>query len=268
MASAASSGWSSRIAALVVVGCLSACSVPRATGYLRVARLELDGDLAAQASVPGVGASAVATTEALGLDEEETAFQPRFDFDWDPFLLSVEGYDASFSGDGVADATLDFGSGGSITAGVPVRSELDLGLYFARAVWDVVPDPLLDLGIGFGVGLLEYDFTAQELGSGASASNDDDLPFAFLSVRAARQLGRFELAGMLSGLDVSFSGDELMFYDLDLSVGYRLVDAGSVEAVLLLGFRQMVVDYETEDGADVDADIELSGPYLGLSIGV
>ena len=50
---------------------------------------------------------------------------------------------------GIAEADFS-GQGQTITLGTPLESQIDLGLYQARATWDLMPSSPFDVGFGVG----------------------------------------------------------------------------------------------------------------------
>jgi len=244
-----------------LAGTVASCAVPNLRLYPRYGPMELDGDIGANA--PGV--SAQASVDALGIDDE-SVFQPRVDFDWDPMHIYVQGYQVEFEGTGTADATFDFGNGNGITIGEDVQTSLDLSLYTGSVVFDILPDFLLDLGIGAGVGVIDYDLDMQSLSTPGALQSAEELPFGFLAARVGRTIWRFEVVALVNFLGLELAADEVQYYDADISVGY-VFNKTALDLQLMLGYRIQHIEVQLDDsGGDLDLDLDLAGPYLGLIV--
>lgn len=246
---------------VALAGTATSCALPSLRAYPRYGLMTLSGDVGANA--PGLSASA--TADSLGIDDEYV-FQPRVDFDWDPVHVYAQGYQVQFEGQGTADATLDFGNGNGITVGEQVDTNLDLTLYTGSVVFDILPDLLFDLGLGAGVGNIDYDLDMQSLSSPGEVQSSDKLPFAFLAARAGRQIWRLEVNALVNFLGYELGNDKIQYYDADLSVGYVLSRTG-LDVELTLGYRLQHVEVDLNDqGGSFDLNVDLDGPYVGLIV--
>ncbi|MCP3914901.1 MAG: hypothetical protein GY711_04980 [bacterium] len=248
--------------AVVLLAFSSACATrPRVSAMPRIGDVELDGDVIAEPAGPVSGR---ASADSLGLDEDEGVFLPRADLDWDRMHVTVQGYSAEFSGEGVADATLDLGDGNPITVGAAVRSDADLTLLTGSVTYDFFPGLPFELGLGAGLGLIDYDVRIAAIAGPGAIETDDDLPFGFLTLRLARAFGDFELVGIASGVGVEFDDDDVDYFDADVSLGWRVVER-SLDLQLMGGYRFQTLDYEfSNNGGRSGVDIDLDGPYVGL----
>jgi len=251
----------SRLLLLILAAMASSCALPNLRVYPRYGKMKLDGHVGANA--PGVSSNS--SVDDLGIDDEYV-FQPRVDFDWDPVNVYAQGYDVRFEGDGTADATLDFGNGNGITAGQDVHTNLDLKLYTGSVVVDILPDLLFDLGIGAGVGTIDYDLNMQALSGTGEVRSSDNLPFGFLAARAGRKIWKFEVVALVNFLGFELDDDSVKYYDADISAGYTFKQTG-LDMQLMLGYRLQHVEAKVDDsGGKLDLDLDLAGPYVGLTI--
>ncbi len=256
------------LSAFSVVLLGASCSVPAVRPWGRVGYLHLDGDIAASAGP----ASASVSADSLGLDNYEAIPNIGADFDWDPIHLAVEGLVAKYQGSGFATTELSIDNDGSpivIPLGTQVESEIDVGLYLARATWDILPSAPVDLGIGVGGGLIDYgvSFDATILTQPRSVGIDDELPFGFLTARVGRQLGDFELLGHISGLGFEFGNEEINFIDIEGSLIWTFWYMKTGAAALEVGYRYIELDYEFDPSrGNFSVDAALRGPFVGLSV--
>jgi hypothetical protein len=177
--------------------------------------------------------------------------------------LVVAAQQSSWDGDGTLSA--DFGG---ITAGTPVSSEADLGLYRAALTFDLLPTDTVELGIG--VGATYADLQLDVDGGGTSESIEGQFPVPLLAVRGGFRIWRIDLQALLAGLTWSSSGDEVSYFEGDLSGRLSIFGRpGGINATVILGWHRIDFDAEFEDSNnDVEADLTFDGPYVGLQIGI
>jgi hypothetical protein len=250
---------------IIAITCMVAgCGIPTVSPMIRVGEMDIDGNFNILGGGGIVGASSDANS--LGL-EEETLVMPRLDIDWGNLHLTGSAIQAEYDGSGIVEGTLNLG-GVTIPLGTDVTSDFDFDMYTAYLTYDLLPvDFLFDLGIGGGVGYLDYDVAIQSTTGPERITSDDDLPFGFLTARVAREIGRFEIVALVSGLGIEFDDDDLSFYDLDAYAGFRLFGEGRIQGHVMVGYRAIGIDYEWEDdGRDVDADADFQGPYVGFKL--
>lgn len=241
---------------------LPACA-PTIWGMARYAEMGLDGDVL----IADAGVSASNDFDALGLDDEEST--PGFvgDFKWGSPHLTVSQQSSSFSGDGTLDATISIG-GDTISAGADVASDLDLGLTNATLTFDILPTSMLELGVGFGVNLIDVDAKFVEDGTGETVETDEMLPAPVLAVRGGAALGPVEIQGLLSGISYDGGDESIEYFDLDLYGRYSFLGGNNrLSGSLVLGWRESSLDVEYEDDdSDVELDLGYSGPFVGLQL--
>ena len=250
---------------LFALAFLAGCNaVPDLSITPRVGRLALDGDIGVSSS----GTIVSSSVEGLGLGNDETIFSPRVDCAWGPLDLSVAGYRAEVAGTGAAEASLDLG-GVVINAGDPVRSGLDFSTYTAGLTYDFVPGNTFDLGLGIGVQSLDFDATIESISTGASIRSQESFLLPVLAARAELQLGSFGFTALASGLSGKASGVDATLINLDLAARYTFARGHGVNGDLVLGWQTMSLDVQyTDQGSDVAANLDIGGPYLGLTIGI
>lgn len=238
--------------------------IPRVRALARVGQLDIDGDL-------GVNARGIVQTttsaDSLGLDDETSA-QPRLDIDWDWLHFSFSGLFVEYEGTGFAETTIDFGNGNGITAGTQVESDIELDMVTGSVYVDILPSWLLDLGIGFGLGVLDVELDFRSLtGPATTVTGDDLLPFGFLSARVSKAIGRFEFTAIGSGAAAEFDDQDLSFYDVDAMATFKILRTRFLDATILGGYRWIGIDYEFSDrGGKAVADVDFEGPYVGFSL--
>lgn len=251
------------LSASVTVLLVASCSVTSVRPWGRVGYLHLDGDIAGSVGPVSAGVS----VDSLGLDDHEAVPNIGADFDWDPIHLAVEGLVAGYDGTGITDAVLSIPGHPPIMPNTPVESKVDVGIYQARATWDLLPSAPLDLGIGVGVGLIDYGLSIRPTSSPEPHGIDDELPFGFLTARVGRKFGNFEFLGHISGLGFEFDDEEINFIDLEGSLIWTFWYMETGAAALEVGYRYIEIDYDFDPSlGHFNADGTLEGPFAGLSV--
>ena len=242
------------------------CSAPRVWTTQRIGPVAVSGDLAINIG----GATGSTSAERLGLEDDDTAWSPRLDFDFAGLHINLNQFGSEHSGTGVADATISI-DGIVIPAATPVRSSLDLEMTTAALTFDFIPTSLVDVGIGLGVGTIEYDIDIQDIGTPANrAQSNEDSPMGFIAGRVASEIGPFLISGDVAWIEVELDDDELLFVDFDAALAWTFLDGiGPVFGQLVVGYRIIQAELEFDDGAsNVDAELDFSGGYVGLSLGL
>jgi hypothetical protein len=251
-------------AALLLLLVSSGCAVvPSLSVTPRFGPLDIDGDVL----VSSVGAAASSSVDGLGLDSENV-LSPRVDFAWGPADIMLSSTQAEYSGRGTAESELDLG-GMTVNLGDPVRSALDLSILAGLATFDFIPTDLIDLGLGIGASIVDFDAEVEALDDGAVVGSDEKFLIPVLAARAGTELGPFTLSLHANGLTGKYDDVEATYVDLDLAGEYSFEEMLGFYAALVVGYRTTTLDVEYEDqGSDIEADLEFSGVYFGLTVGI
>lgn len=230
----------------------------------RLGMLDVGGDVFVSSS----NASVATDADDLGFDDDGSVFEPRVDFSWGPAHVMGTVYSASYEGTGTAEGQLDLGTV-TINAGDQVESVLDVTSVNLVTTFDLIPTELVDLGIGLGVRVIDFDGKVTSLSTSESIASNETFALPVAAARAAVGIGPFELSLVGSGLAGSYDGIEASVLDLDLMGEYTFEEFLGFHGALVLGYRyiSVAVDY-TDSGSDVDADLDFQGPYIGLSLGI
>jgi len=250
---------------LTLAALLGSCNVvPSLSATPRLGTLELDGDL----SISSSGSSASGDMEDLGFDDDGAVFEPRVDLAWGPIDLIATAYDAAYAGSGTADVTFDLG-GVTINTGEDVDSELDLRGLALLATWDLVPTDFVDVGLGLGVQALDIDAAMTSQTSGDTIETDESVPFPVVAARAAVQISDLTISAVGSGVSVETNDVDATYYDVDLMASWTFERFLGFHGALVAGWRQIALDAEyDDDGSDVVLDFSISGPFVGLTLGI
>ena len=250
---------------LLVLAPLAACATPRLEVMPRYGTFDVDGKFGISSS----GVSAKNSLGDIGIEKDSGVLGGRADFKWGSPHLTVSTQSSSHGGDGTLSAAIDHDEV-TIDAGADVASRLDLDIHNAALTFDVLPGENIELGLGIGVTVFGIDMSIRDELSGDEIATDESIPIPVVSARLAGQKGRFEAAALVSGFSLSYDGDEVSFFDVDvfgrwLFLGGKDYLRGSV----VLGYRMVTFDLQYEDSGDEAAiDLNLGGPYFGLQFGL
>lgn len=249
------------LAALAAVS-LAGCATPAIDVALRAQQLELSGDVGAS------DANSVTTTNAsqLGLADDPVVVSPRVDLVGGPLHLTVDGLLVDYDGEGSVDA--DFTLGGvTIAQNSQVLSRLDLGLTRATATFTLLPLSVVDIGLGLGLAFVEFEAELEETNTNEVVRTSELAPVPYLAARASTSYGPVDADLLVGVLDVDVGDIEVRYLDVELLARVKLLNA-DVHVQLVGGYRWIGIEVAYDDGDDrVRADLELDGPFLGLSIG-
>ena len=253
---------------LALAPTLGGCASPEVSGTLRALRLEPDGELRLGAEPIGEARSSL---DALGIRAEETNLSPRVDVRAGGAHLSLSAESYSDRGPGTADATITFG-GQSITVGTPVVSTLDVERVGGSLTFDVVPGPV-ELGVGLGVQQLDFVARVESQLAPIAAETREKVPIPTLALRLGVRGDDLAFEALFNALDISIDDVDVDYMELDVAGRWRFWHGtpatGTGFAELELGWRSIEVDARFADASDdLDGDVQLSGPFLGLRVGV
>jgi hypothetical protein len=250
----------------VAVGLLlvGGCSVPRVWTQQRIGPLDVDGDVAVSAG----GGGAASSVKGLGFERDDAVWSPRVDFEWGGTHLQASYFESNHSGDGMAESDLQLGAD-MIMAGDPVTSDFDVKLLSGALTFDFVPGDFLDIALGIGGGVIEWDAMITETAGANTIRSSESFPIGFIAGRVASRISAVQLYLDAGALEISVDGDEVKYLDLDGGVAWELWNCGPAFGEVFAGYRllQAELDYQ-EQGSDVDADLEFDGFYVGLSFGL
>lgn len=245
---------------------LTACSAPRFDVTPRWGTLDIDGSL----GVASGNVTAKADLNAAGLQEDDSVLGARLDFDWGGSHVMVSGQQSEHGGEGTMTATIGTPPD-QISAGADVVSEFDLGLYTAAYTFDFVPTDLIEVGLGLGVSYLDVKASFTDVTTGERVDGDEAIPIPVLAARLGTRIWRMDASLQAQGIAAEFEGDEILYVDLDLMAKLHLLGGEDhIGGHLTAGYRwiDLELEYENDDGDQVDGDATFSGPYIGLTLSI
>jgi hypothetical protein len=254
-----------RLPLFLALGTLGACTTPGLDVIARVQQAKLGGSVGANSS--GVALQSNDVANDLGLGETSDEFGGRADLSFGAGKWTFAWSPASFSGNGTLSTDITQG-GTTIPAGTAVSSDVRMDVGTLIWTFDFVPTDTVELGLGAGVQLL--DFNGKITDGADTVSLDQVVPVPVLAARAGVAFGPFDVSALLSGIQVKEGGDEGTLFDADVMGRWRFFGgvAGHLAFSAVLGWHKSDVKLDYTDSSDhVDADLNVSGLYYGLCFG-
>jgi hypothetical protein len=201
----------------------------------------------------------------LGLDGAADTAALVGDFKWGSPHLTVGLQQSSWSGSGRLGE--DYGG---ITAGTQVHSDADLGLYRGVCTFDLLPTDLVELGIGFGVSVVDLKAKTKDTGGTIDEKIDQVFPLPLLAARGGFRIWRIDVQAIVAGISGSTGGDNVTYFEGDLNGRFSIFGRpGETNGSIVLGWHRTHFNADYKDGNDdVEADLTFDGPYLGFQIGI
>jgi hypothetical protein len=253
-------------AALCALGSLAACSAPTVDAAGHLGQYKLDGNIAIDDA--GVGLTASNSMNDLGLSDDDTAVGAWVRFKFGGPMLYVSTIQPEFAGTGTLATEIEDG-GVTIPVGQEVNSRLAMDVYTGMFLWDLFPSDFADVGLGFGVSVLDYDSSFENTANGDTIASEEVLPVPVLGAMVSTDIGPFQVSGFLAYTSLDVDGNSLEYLDLDLRGTFHLFGAPLLDqrgaGHLVLGYKVTDLELEYQDGTEFGAaNLEITGPYLGL----
>ena len=245
---------------------LFACSAPSASVGVHVGQYALDGDVGLATAAAGGAVNATTSLDGLGLGDDSTSLGADVVINLGVPTLVLSAVQTDYSGNGTLAGDFEV-DGVTLPAGTDVASALDVSMYQAFFLFEVVPGDTVDLAIGLGVDMLDFDgsFTGDTDPTAGVAIEtltlDQPVPLPVAGARAAIALGPVDLSAFVTGAAFDFDDVEVSALDIDLRAGFSVF--GPLSA--FVGYRDNAIEVDYVDGTDAGRiDLSIGGPYLGV----
>ncbi len=262
-----------RALGIFIVVCATAipvtgCGLPAGRISARGGPFDLDGSIASTGGGELIDTKGSASTDDLGLDDSELTFQPKAELDWGGLNLSLDGFSVGYSGTGIATVGLEIGNLPPIELGAAVKTDLDLSYLTLKATYDLIPTDVIDIGIGLGGGIVDYDLTVDQILGSGRFRTAETLPVVYPMIRVGSLIGPVRIAGYLGAIAVSWDGNRIRYIDGELYAGVRVFGSESrFQGWVSLGYRYLDFNYEyNSENSNIELDATIRGPYLSLEI--
>ncbi len=243
--------------ALLLIAFLGSCSVTEFktdVGYMFMA---LSGDVGLDASGGG-GSANINLGQGLNISNGNSPYA-KVEVAASGLRIGLSAFKYGDSGDSVLETTF-----GDITAGSTVDTDLDLINLKATIAYDVIDLGYLRISPGISIDYFDVDMkmtaTSPVL---VSEEIEYDLPVPMAYVSATLMYEDWTLDAEASGIYVSLSDAEGLFWDISAKLRYQPLPL--VE--MFVGYRFLLINASGDiSGQDFDTDLHLNGLVFGTSV--
>lgn len=246
---------------------LFACAIPSASVGVHTGQYSMDGSVGLATAASGAAVDATTSLDGLGLGDDSSSLGADVVLNMGVPTLVLSAVQTDFSGSGVLTSDFEV-DGVSLTTGTPVDSILDVAMYQAFFLFELVPGDTVDFAIGLGVDMLDFDgsFTGDTDPDPGNTTIetlvlDQPVPLPVVGARAAVALGPVDLSAFVTGAAFDFDDVEVSALDVDLRAAIDVF--GPMAA--FVGYRDNAIEVDYVDGVDAGRlDFSIGGPYFGL----
>jgi hypothetical protein len=149
-----------------------------------------------------------------------------------------------------------------------VDSRVELDTLDGALLFDLFPGDTVELALGVGATYLDVDLRFTQVGTTTTVATEEALPVPMVAGLASVWLGPVEVSAFAGGFSYALDGDEITFLDADLFARWALFGGQKrLRGSLVVGYRHTSLDLSYEDDDDeVDIDLTVDGPYVGLAL--
>jgi len=217
--------------------------------------------------IPGTGNSTeLSGSFSLDSDKAYTSqYGARIGFA--PFELSVSQF--SYSRDQAGTFSRDGGDFGSVLGDFDINSTLDIDTTKMMLGIDMLNTSAARVGVLLGFDLLSFNkFSLTEENTGITQNvlkEGQEVPVPIIGLRADVAIPGTDirLGAEMTGISIDIDSVEASFFDYDINLNMALFK----NAEALFGYR--VVDLSINgdiDSTTINMDLNMSGPYFGVSV--
>lgn len=242
--------------AAAVLSTLPACFQLEATAQVGYAQLAVDGDLG-YVSGSTTGSISQDVESAFGLGDDQGVPYGRAVLDTGLQVFSVSGFMLEDSGTGVLQA--NFGDSGTLVAGLPVRSELEMTNLKGAYALEI---PLGPVSLSPGIAIDYFDLRVQVADLIGIANEEVELnaPIPLAFVRGEVDLGVVSAVAEIGYMAVDVEDVDVKFLDVEALLMVHPLPLLN----LFVGYRSLELDAEgLIDGDRFDTDLQISGFVIG-----
>jgi hypothetical protein len=244
------------LAALAAVATLPSCFSFGATAHVGYAQLAVDGDIG---YVSGSTTASVAqdVESAFGLGDDQGRPYARVAADLGVPVIAVSAFTFEESGTGVLQA--NFGDSGTLIAGTPVESNLEMFNAKGSLAFEIDFGPI-SVAPGVCANYFDLDMRVRDLIGIADERVELNAPVPMVFVR-----GQVDVAIVSGIVEVGYMAidvDDVETKFLDVEVLAMVHPTAMLD--LFVGYRMLDLDAEGEiDGDTFDADLQIGGFLIG-----
>ncbi len=234
---------------------------------------EVKGDIGRQNSLSSVQAELIATADTLDLGDSK-GLMYTLGAQYENWILGFTYMPSTFEdeGNGNAIVALQGPNGNGVLTKLGATTTVDIDMYLANVLYEVVktPNTSLKVGVGLGSSVVTFNVTPESTHIGGIAYDGSE-PFGFLTVNMMNTYNDFSYGFNVNGVSMEIDNTTVEYSDFTLQGGYRFYEKKRFKADVIAGFRQVNFALTTKSDDDIashiyNVDLTLSGPFVGFTL--
>ncbi len=234
---------------------------------------DVKGDIGRQNSLSSIQTDLVATADTLDLGDSK-GLMYTMGAQYEKWTLGFTYMPSTFDdeGDGNAIVAAQGSNGNGLLTKIGTTTTVDINMYLANIMYEVVktPNTSLKIGVGLGSSVVEFNVTPESSHIGEIAYDGSE-PFGFLSINMMNKYNDFIYGFNVNGVSMEIDNTKVEYSDFTLEAGYRFYEKKRFKADFIAGFRQVNFALTTKSEDDIvghiyDVDLTLSGPFVGFTL--
>ncbi|MYM63904.1 hypothetical protein [Pseudomaricurvus sp. HS19] len=223
----------------------------------------LDGTIVRKTEIAnGVFGDLMATGDSMDLDHSNE-FIYSVAGQYGKWRVGLNYLPTSYSGDGYAIVSLG-GSQTGVLQKTRLATDINVDMVLASLTYDLIQTSSSRFGVGVGAGRTQIDLNIIPR-IGNSIIYEGHQPFGFVSVYMANRYRNFLYGFNVNAISATFTGVHVNYSDYNLQLGYRLSD-DDIKWDIVGGYRRVNFSIDLEFERDVvEADTNMTGPYIGIA---
>ncbi len=234
---------------------------------------DVKGDIGRQNSLSSIQTELIATADTLDLGDSK-GLMYTLGAQYEKWILGFTYMPSTFEdeGSGNAVSAVQGPNGNGLLTKIGTTTTVDIDMYLANILYEVVktPNTSLKVGVGLGSSVVKFNVTPEATRVGEIAYDGSE-PFGFLTVNMMNKYNDFTYGFNVNGVNMEIDNTQVEYSDFTLQAGYRFYEKKRFKADLIAGFRQVNFALTTKSDDDLvghiyDVDLTLSGPFVGFTL--
>ncbi|MFK5857067.1 MAG: hypothetical protein QM503_13125, partial [Bacteroidota bacterium] len=223
----------------------------------------------------GIASDLVATGETLDLDRSN-GFMYNFGASYKHWFLGLSYMPSLFQdqGNGFSYVDLTGPNGNGVLTEVSTVTKVHIDMYLANIMYEAVrtKHTTFKVGIGAGGSSVNLHVTPQDTIVKEIRFNHTQ-PFGYLTINMATEYRLFVFSANMNGIAMTLDGVKIDYLDFQFELGYRAYQ-GYFNIDIIAGYRMVnfaisgssEVDGTINSTRDVNVDLTLEGPFMGITL--
>ncbi len=234
---------------------------------------DVKGDIGRQNSLSSIQTDLVATADTLDLGDSK-GLMYSIGAQYEKWVLSFNYMPSTFEdgGNGNAITAIQGPNGNGLLTKIGTTTTVDIDMYLANVLYEVVKteNTSLKIGVGLGSSVVKFNVTPSTSHIGEIAYDGSE-PFGFLTINMMNKYNDFSYGFNVNGVNMEIDNTQVEYSDFALQAGYKIYEKNRFKADVIAGFRQVNFALTTKNQDDIVdhlyvVDLTLSGPFIGFTL--